>query len=289
MLRIDPAHPPVWRSVTRLQFGVDAVAVIDDPEPWQQRIIHELGRGIPESAIAPLAALYGAPPTAARALLALVRPALERPRPPLPILVRLATPDSVPHADTAAVATSLAAPGIRVERISGAALHSSTIPSETPVVLLSHHVVDPRAAAALLRADVPHLPIVFTGAGAVVGPLVQPGVTGCLACVEMHRIDADPAWPAIASQLLGRELPPAGPAFSAEVGLTAARLFSEPAAGRRIGHSVTLRVDSARRSWRAHPPHAGCGCRSLAGTATAAVPSAPVRATTTTTALARPA
>ncbi len=35
----------------------------------------------------------------------------------------------------------------------------------------------------------------------LVGPLVIPGVTSCLACGDLHRRDRDAAWPAIAAQL----------------------------------------------------------------------------------------
>jgi hypothetical protein len=35
----------------------------------------------------------------------------------------------------------------------------------------------------------------------LVGPLVIPGVTSCLACADLHRRDRDAAWPAVAAQL----------------------------------------------------------------------------------------
>ena len=68
MLRLDPAHPPLWRSDTVLQFGADAVAFVHDPEPWQQRLLHELARGIPEDALEPVAEAFGAPERRGRGL-----------------------------------------------------------------------------------------------------------------------------------------------------------------------------------------------------------------------------
>ena len=50
MLRLDPSHPPVWRSAGALQFGAEPVAVLDDPAPWQLRVIRELERGVPDGA-----------------------------------------------------------------------------------------------------------------------------------------------------------------------------------------------------------------------------------------------
>jgi hypothetical protein len=35
----------------------------------------------------------------------------------------------------------------------------------------------------------------------VVGPLVPPAGSPCLNCLDLHRRDCDPAWPALAAQL----------------------------------------------------------------------------------------
>jgi hypothetical protein len=42
---------------------------------------------------------------------------------------------------------------------------------------------------------------------AVVGPLVLPGLTGCLRCQHLHRCDRDPSWPRLAAALAGRSTP----------------------------------------------------------------------------------
>ncbi|MFT4229132.1 MAG: hypothetical protein QM602_02460, partial [Microbacterium sp.] len=81
MLRLDPAHPPLWRDHRTLQFGRDAVARIDDPAGWQQRLVHELEGGIPASAAEVLAVAAGGTARGARALLAQLAPALKRPAP----------------------------------------------------------------------------------------------------------------------------------------------------------------------------------------------------------------
>ena len=140
-----------------------------------------------------------------------------------------------------------------------------------------------------MGGDVPHLPVVFNGTGAEVGPYVRPGQTACLACVAAHRRDADPAWPLVAAQLIGRSIPEMDAAIACEAGIVAARLISEGDrhAARQTTHSLTLRAGSLHRTSRAHRPHADCRCRSLAETGRAAdlVDLAP----TTATAFARPA
>ncbi|RZU78003.1 hypothetical protein EV384_6749 [Micromonospora kangleipakensis] len=35
----------------------------------------------------------------------------------------------------------------------------------------------------------------------LVGPLVRPPVGPCLNCLDLHRVDRDPGWPALAAQL----------------------------------------------------------------------------------------
>ncbi|MGA7146980.1 MAG: hypothetical protein WBX17_00630, partial [Microbacterium sp.] len=76
MLRIDPAHPPLWRSTTTLQFGLPPVAVVEDPTPWQQRLVRDLERGLPEDAVISLACAHGASGPAAEEFVARIAPAI---------------------------------------------------------------------------------------------------------------------------------------------------------------------------------------------------------------------
>ena len=289
MLRLDPAFPPLWRSATSLQFGAEPVVVIDDPSPWQQRLIRELERGIPDAALDPVAQALGAPEDAAEGFIRRIHRALARPVPPLP-RVRLQTPEGFPGPRAAAVAAALASAGLDVSVIPWFGAPGEPAPhTDAPVVVLAEHIVEPRRSAALMGSDVPHMPLVFTGTGAEVGPYVVPGRTACLACLAAHRREADPAWPHLAAQLLGRPAPPGNDALTIEASLLAAHLLSA-AAGRphRLrSTSITLRAGSLHRSTRAHRPHAACRCRSLGGIATADVRGFP--ATTTATAFAQPA
>jgi len=287
MLRLDPAFPPLWRSAHTLQFGADAVAVVDDPTPWQQRLIRELERGIPDGALDAVAVAFGAGEGAADLFVGGIAGALQQPAPP-PRRIALQTPDGYDRAHVATVAGALESAGMDVSEITWFGAPGETVPDSIPVVVLAHHLVEPRRVAALMLHDVPHVPLVFSGATAEVGPFILPGRTPCLACLAAHRCDADPAWPQLAAQLLGHA-PVIGDALAVEAAFVAARLISEGERNRQQPrcHSLTLREGSLHRSMRAHRPHAACRCRSLGGTVTAAVPA--YRATTTATALARPA
>lgn len=288
MLRLDPAFPPLWRSATTLQFGAVAVAVIEDPAPWQQRLIRELEHGIPDAALDPIAIALGAPERAAEGFVRRISRALLGPPSP-PLRVALQTPDGFPREHAATVADALASAGLHVSPTTWFGAPGETVQDASPVIVLAHHVVEPRRAAALMGSDVPHVPLLFTGTGAEVGPFVVPGRTPCLACIAAHRRDADPAWPHLAAQLLGRPAPPMTDALTVEAAIVTARLVSAAvrSATLRRCHSLTLRADSLHRSMRVHRPHEACRCRSLSGTGTAAVPEFP--ATRTESAYARPA
>lgn len=287
MLRLDPAHPPLWRSATTLQFGAEAVAVIEDPAPWQQRLIRELEHGIPDAALDPIAVAFGAPERAAEGFLRHIARALLGPA-ASPVEVTLQAPDGFPRRDAERVTDALESAGLQVSQITWFGAHED-VEGGDPVVVLAHHLVEPRRVSALMGWDVAHIPLVFTGSAAEVGPYVLPGRTPCLACISAHRRDSDAAWPALAAQLLGRRAPAVSDALAVEAAFATARMVieAERHPQRARGHSLTLREDSLHRSTRVHLPHAECRCRSLGGTGTADALESP--ATMRASAFAQPA
>ena len=287
MLRIDPAHPPLWRTATSLQFGVEAVAVVADPTVWQQRLVHELERGLPDNAAVPFAVAAGASSRAAEAFLALIDAALLRADPPAPPVV-LQAAGEIPSEQLDVVRRALSATGCAVADAHPFDQPGGTIRDAAPVVVVAHGVVPPAFAAALMAHDRPHLPLVLGPGMADVGPLITPGRTACLACMSAERRSADPAWPALAAQLLGRRLDDVDASVLWESGIVAGRMLTSSAhRPGEHGHSMTLRAGSLHRALRVHRPHEDCHCRSLAGTATAGAP-AP-HAPTTPRAFAQPA
>lgn len=281
MLQLDPAHPPLWRTPDCLQFGPDAVALLEHPDRWQQRMIQELERGLPETALDPVAIALGGTARRARELVALLEPALRGTAnsPLAPVAVRALGPGLVPVARDVA----------RGLREAGVVLVDDAHGAAAVTVLVAAHIVDPAAVAPLMSGDRPHLPIIARAGSMTIGPFVRPGATACLQCLQATRCDADPTWPAVATQLLSLEAPSCPAGTGMEAGLAAARLLSAPDAPDGTVLSVTLHDAALRRTWRAHRPHADCGCRSPAGSGNPHEVSDPIPAPTTATAIAQPA
>ena len=94
--------------------------------------------------------------------------------------------------------------------------------------------------ASLMREQIPHLAVSADEAIGIVGPLVIPGRTACLRCLDLTRTDRDPAWPLILAQLTGRAPDPLAcdaPLAAAVAAQAAAQAlaFIDRAAGGRGG------------------------------------------------------
>jgi hypothetical protein len=99
----------------------------------------------------------------------------------------------------------------------------------------------------------------------VVGPLVVPGVTSCLRCGDLHRVDADPRWPHLAAQLTAADPPPSGATVTclltvATAALQALAYLDGSAAPATLGATVELRPPDLRPRVRRWPAHPACGC-----------------------------
>jgi len=90
-------------------------------------------------------------------------------------------------------------------------LHSrvSTAFDQTDLaILVCHDIIQPAEYQDRLSREVPHLAICFDESGVQISHIVIPGVTPCLGCIELHRINNESNWIKIATQLtsLDRDL-----------------------------------------------------------------------------------
>lgn len=169
------------------------------------------------------------------------------------------------------LADGLRCSGARVRRTAHASA-AGGVARVNLVVLADSLAADPRLVRDLQSASIPHLPVLVRDGAGVVGPLVIPGVTSCLTCLELHRTDRDPAWPALAAQL--REVVGTAdrPTLLATAGLALGQLQQIIAAVRGMPGATsspapmtlnaTVEVDVAThaivaRRWVRHPL---CGC-----------------------------
>lgn len=125
----------------------------------------------------------------------------------------------------------------------------------------------PEQLAELHQRRLPHLAVCVSEAIGVVGPLVQPGRTACLRCLDFARVDRDSAWPLILAQLPASRMdatasdPVLATAVAAQAAAQALAFVdrSEQDAA-TVNGTLELAMPTwqwRRRSW---PPHQACTC-----------------------------
>ncbi len=137
------------------------------------------------------------------------------------------------------------------------------------VILAGRHPMELRAS--LMRDQIPHLAVAADEAIGVVGPLVIPGRTACLRCLDLTRAERDPAWPLILAQIEGREPDPLAcdaPLAAAVAAQAAAQVlaFIDRAVAADAVANGTLELVLPGWQWRRRtwPRHPGCSCGSHA-------------------------
>jgi hypothetical protein len=136
------------------------------------------------------------------------------------------------------------------------------------VILADSHRRD--LLATLSRDQVPHLVASASEAIGVVGPLVLPGRSACLRCLDLTRAERDPAWPLILAQLAGHTSADPAACDAVLAAMVAAQATAQalafidrgPAAVAVISGTLELVLPDwqwRRRTWQ---PHHECACRS---------------------------
>lgn len=257
MPRLDPAYPPLWRSLSTLQFGPDAAVVLSPVAPWQEHLLALLREGFTSTALDSIAALVQAEPGAIDAFLERLAPVLSPMTAPEP--VRLECSSDLPAATVEAIGDGLSDGGFTVARSPDAA--------GAGTIVVTEHVLDPRETAALMSQDRPHLPITITCGGVQVGPVIIPGHSACATCLALSHRDHEPWWPVVTAQLVGTRAPRVSPTLAGRAGMHAAELLRTSGAS-ELTRSLILRAGEATAAVREHRPHPECCCRSLQGIGT---------------------
>jgi len=298
---LKPGLLPVWRDRDTLQIGIDSrravaltgmaglawvVGLLDGSRDRAQVIQAAVDHGIPRQTaerVLALLAMAGALDDFPAGTLRMLSPPL-RAR----LAAELATA-SLAHRDGDGGARTLArrlAAQVRVHgggrvgagiagllttsgigRVTHAEPGQAGQPRPDLAVLAGRQPLELRAS--LMREQVPHLAASADEAIGIVGPLVIPGRTACLRCMDLTRTDRDPAWPLILAQLAGRATDPLAcdaPLAAAVAAQAAAQVlaFIDRAAAAEAVTNGTLELFLPGWQWRRRtwPRHADCACDS---------------------------
>jgi hypothetical protein len=163
------------------------------------------------------------------------------------------------------------------ELVHRAAPSVSRLPVVRPdLVVLASGRDDVRDRARRLVLDgTAHLLVEVRDATGVVGPLVLPGRTPCLRCLDLTRSDLDPAWPVLAHQLPAAGEGDAGCdgplalAVAAQAAMQVLAMADGTAVPATLGGTLEMALPDWRWRRRTWPAHTDCGC---AGTPPVSVP-----------------
>jgi len=121
-------------------------------------------------------------------------------------------------------------------------------------------------ARRLISPGVPHLLAEVRGSVGVVGPLVLPGRSACLRCLDLTRTDLDPQWPSVAAQLASpsrtREAcdGPLAVMVAAQAAQQVLSLVDGTTDPASVGGTLELALPDWRWRRRTWPIHPACGC-----------------------------
>ena len=260
MYRLAPNLPLVWTSASSIQVGIDPPrARVENIPDNAAPLLHALTEGTPESGLAMLARVHHISDDWLNHLVASLQPALTTPPTSDPLrLEAWSTSEAIS-------ALSVLAKVSGVELFVPGHIDVDTIPTADTVVLVADYLVHPHWADQLSRENIRHVPIVFSDQTITVGPLVTPGHTPCLVCVESHRRDEMVGWLEVSSQLWGKRSPLHTPTNTA----IAWALFLVLMSPGGVAHTspgftrAAYLAEEGRVGWQAVDFHPSCNCRGL--------------------------
>lgn len=213
LTRIDPALPVCWESPDTLRLGFDrAEARVVQPSAATQRLLSMLRRGVPLRSLTRAAGIAGATPAERRLLVEQLAPVL---------ITDTWSPDAgaqaPPTGTRAAPRVAAIGGGAAAGGLLNAAVRAGCAPTPPPdrasddaalahtdlAIVIERFLGAPTELHRVQVAGVPHLVVRFTDRSVRVGPVLTADGPVCHSCLTMHAVAADPALPALATQLLG--------------------------------------------------------------------------------------
>ncbi len=172
-------------------------------------------------------------------------------------------------ADAGVGLVAAAGPKLALTSPAAAQYNGRDHPRKRPDLVILADIQRRDLADALTADKIPHLAASAGEAIGIVGPLVRPGRSACLRCLDLTRAERDPAWPLILAQLTGQSAdPPAcdcvlATAVAAQAAAQALAFIDRGGAPAVTNGTLELVLPGwqwKRRSWQAHT-RCGCGTR----------------------------
>jgi hypothetical protein len=120
-----------------------------------------------------------------------------------------------------------------------------------------------RRSDELGHADVAHLVLEVADGVGRVGPLVLPGRSACLRCLDQARADRDPQWPLLLAQLVDAPVEVPSVLLAAQLAATGAAevcTWLDDRTATTLGAQLVVEPPAHQPQRRPLPRHPGCGC-----------------------------
>ncbi|MBX3104155.1 MAG: hypothetical protein KF867_04185 [Cryobacterium sp.] len=265
IFRIDPKLPIVWRDPNTIQFGsLEPVLKLGGIDVARERIITALKVGASRSALEMIASSSKLPVQQLDALLEELSSVFEKPQKPYAIK-RLGIVGSGSTVDR--VIQLLSELGFMVLPLGSTVEEAECVLENTEIdaaILCYCYLLEPGFLNFFCRRDLAHFPIAFFDTWAQIGPLVNPGSSPCLSCLEQNRSLVDSKWAAISSQLLGSRSTIDSGFFSSEVATMAVQWLLDQLDSRRVANeSIRLEPGTRSHSLVRHEFSGSCSCTGL--------------------------
>lgn len=133
------------------------------------------------------------------------------------------------------------------------------------VIVASDDEPSRRRCDTVMHLGVAHLWVFLRDLAAVVGPLVVPGRTACLRCVDEAKTDLDLAWPTLIEAATSRPVPdaavePSSAALAAAWVAHEASLWASDVIPQTYSRVLEVPYGSGSVESIAYEPHPRCGC-----------------------------
>ena len=134
-------------------------------------------------------------------------------------------------------------------------------------VLIVQQAIAPRRYAHWVNRDVPHIAVSFDTQFASISPMIIPGQTACLFCLDAMRTKEDSNWPVLASQLIASQKKfddAASQLFTAGVVIQKILARIDKVAGFELNEEnlsgYRMNLNTGEVTEYIWPKHEACGC-----------------------------